>query len=55
LAKCVIPVGLKGVGDETIVGVDAQIAPTGDIGMVAGSLDMTAAEALGFVGPVLNL
>jgi hypothetical protein len=49
LAEGVVPVGFESVGDEAVVGVDAEIAAAGDIGVVSGSFHVGVAETAGFV------
>jgi Stage II sporulation protein E (SpoIIE) len=50
-----IPVGFAGVGDEPVGGVDGEVAAAGQVGVVAGALDVGGAQRIGFVGTVLEL
>jgi hypothetical protein len=49
-----VPVGFEGVGDEPVGGVDGEVAAAGQVGVVAGALDMRGAQRLGLVGAVLE-
>ena len=46
-AERVVPVGLEGVRDEPVVGVDGEIPAAGELGMLAGAVDVGAAELVG--------
>jgi hypothetical protein len=50
-----VPVGFEGVGDEPVGGVDGQVAAAGQVGVVAGALDVGCAQRVSLVGPVLEL
>ena len=54
-AQRVVPVGLEGVGDEPVVGVDGEVAAAGELGVVAGPLDVGAAQLVGFLGAGFEL
>ena len=53
-AERVVPVGFQAVGDQPVVGVDGQVAATGQVGAVAGAFDVSAAQCIGFGGAVLS-
>ena len=55
VAQRVVPVGLESVSDEPIIGVDREVTPACESGVVAGSLDVTATELVGFSGTGLQL
>ena len=58
LAECAergVPVGFEGVGDEPVGGVDGEVAAAGQVGVVAGALDVRGAQGVGLVRPVLQL
>ena len=55
LAQPVVPVGLERVGDEPVAGVDGEVAAAGQVGVVAGALDVRGAQGIGFVGAALEL
>jgi hypothetical protein len=42
-----VPVGLEGIGDESMGGVHLQVAMLGQVGLVLGPLDLTVAPAVG--------
>ena len=50
-----VPVGFEGVGDEPVGGVDGEVAAAGQVGVVAGALDVRGAQRVGLVGAVLEL
>ena len=50
-----VPVGFEGVGDEPVGGVDGQVAAAGQVGVVAGALDVGGAQRVGFGGSLLEL
>jgi len=52
-AEGVVPVGFEGVGDQTVVRVDAEVAAAGQVGAVPCSFDVVAAQGVCFVGAVL--
>ena len=54
-AQRVVPVGFEAVGDEPVVGVDGQVAATGQVGAVAGAFDVLAAQCVGFGGAGVEL
>ena len=54
-AEGVVPVGLERVGDEPVVGIDGEVAAAGELGPLAGALDVAAAESVGFVGARFQL
>ena len=43
-----VPVGFEGVGDEPVGGVDGEVAAAGQVGVVAGALDVGGAQRVGF-------
>ncbi len=49
-----VPVGFEGVGDEPVGGVDGEVAAAGEVGVVAGALDVGGAQRVGFGGAVLE-
>ncbi len=49
-----VPVGFEGVGDEPVGGVDGQVAAAGQVGVVAGALDVGGAQRVGLGGAVLE-
>ena len=49
-----VPVGFEGVGDEPVGGVDGEVAAAGQVGVVAGALDVRGAQGTGLVGAVLE-
>src|SRR5947208_2060615 len=49
-----VPVGFEGVGDEPVGGVDGEVAAAGQVGVVAGALDVGGAQRAGLVGAVLE-
>jgi len=53
-AQRVVPVGFQAVGDEPVVRVDGQVAAAGQVGVLAGSFDVAAAQRVGFVGAGLE-
>ena len=55
VAQRVVPVGFEGVGHEPVVGVDGQVAATGQLGAMAGPLDVAAPQSVGFVGACFEL
>ena len=55
IAKRVVPVRFQGVGHQPVVGVDAEIAPTGRLCVVAGPLDLAAAQCVSLIGAGLDL
>ena len=58
LAECAqrgVPVGFEGVGDEPVGGIDGEVAAAGQVGVVAGALDVRGAQGVGLVGAVLQL
>ncbi len=50
LAEGGVPVGLEGVGDEPVGGVDGQVAAAGLVGGVVGALHVGGADAVGVGG-----
>ena len=42
-----VPVGFEGVGDEPVGGVDGEVAAAGQVGVVAGALDVGGAQGVG--------
>ena len=40
LAQRVVPVGLKGVRDESVAGVDGEVSAASELGALAGTLDV---------------
>ena len=50
-----VPVGFEGFGDEPVGGVDGEVAALGEVGVVAGALDVRGAQGVGFGGAVLEL
>ena len=49
-----VPVGFEGAGDEPVGGVDGQVAAAGQVGVVAGALDVGGAQRVGFGGSLLE-
>ena len=49
-----VPVGFEGVGDEPVGGVDGEVAAAGQVGVVAGALDVGGAQRVGFGCAVLE-
>ena len=49
-----VPVGFEGVGDEPLGGIDGQVAAAGQVGVVAGALDVGCAQHIGFGGSLLE-
>ena len=49
-----VPVGFEGFGDEPVGGVDGEVAAAGQVGVVAGALDVGGAQGVGFGGAVLE-
>ena len=49
-----VPVGFEGVGDEPVGGVDGEVAAAGQVGVVAGALDVRGAQRVGLGGAVLE-
>src|SRR5207247_7439886 len=45
-----VPVGFEGVGDEPVGGVDGEVAAAGQVGEVAGALDVRGAQRVGVGG-----
>ena len=54
-AERVVPVGFEAVGDEPVVGVDAEVAAAGEFGAVTSAFDMAAAQRVGFIGAGFEL
>ena len=54
-SEFVVPVGLEGVGHEAVVRVDREIAAAGELGVVAGELDVTGAQFVCFAGACFEL
>ena len=54
-AQRLVPVGFEGVGDESVVRVDGEIPPAGEFGMLAGTVDVGAAQLVGFGGAGFEL
>src|SRR5208282_6903001 len=50
-----VPVGFEGVGDEPVGGVDGEVAAAGQVGVVAGALDVRGAQRAGLGRPVFQL
>jgi hypothetical protein len=55
LAERVVPIGLQGVGYESVVGIDGEVSATGELGAVACPLDVATPEPIGLVGARLEL
>jgi hypothetical protein len=49
-AERLVPVGFEAVGNEPVVGIDGEIAATGELGVLVGALDVGPAELVGFIG-----
>src|SRR5207344_1642713 len=49
-----VPVGFEGFGDEPVGGVDGEVAAAGQVGVVAGALDVRGARRVGLGGAVLE-
>ena len=45
-----VPVGFEGAGDEPVGGVDREVAAAGQVGVVAGALDVGGAQRVGVGG-----
>src|SRR6266702_1681316 len=50
-----VPAGFEGVGDEPAGGADGQVAAAGQVGVVAGALDVRGAQGAGLGGAVFQL
>src|SRR5215470_5927571 len=50
LVERMVPVRLQGVGHQPVVGVDAQVASLGQLGLVAGALHLLVAEPVDLLG-----
>ena len=46
-----VPGGFEGAGDEPVGGVDGEVAAAGQVGVVAGALDVGGAQRVGLGGP----
>jgi hypothetical protein len=55
VAQLRVPVGLQGVGDESVGGVDREVAAAGRVGGVLGALDVGGADAVGVFGALDEL
>ena len=55
LSQGVVPVGFEAVGHKAVVGVDGQVAAPGEVGAVAGSLDVAATQGVGLFGAAFEL
>ena len=53
--QLVVPLGLERGGDQAVVGIDPEVTALGQIGLVAGALDLLAAQPVGFLGPGCKL
>jgi len=49
-AELRVPVGLEGVRDEAVVRIDPQVPALGELGLIAGPLDLHSAERIGLGG-----
>ncbi len=54
-AELGVPVGLEGIGDQTVVGIDATVAAFRQLRFVAGALYVLAPESVHLVGPAAEL
>jgi hypothetical protein len=54
-AQLYVPVGLQRIGDQTMRRVHLHVTVTGAIGLVLGSLDLEAAQAIGLIKTGRNL
>jgi hypothetical protein len=45
-AQGIVPVGFQGVGDQTVVRVDPEIASAGQVGALPGPLNVVAAQCV---------
>ena len=54
-AQRVVPVGLQCVGDETVLGVDREVAAAGELGALVGALDVAFAQLVGLIGACFQL
>ena len=45
-----VPGGFEGAGDEPVGGVDGEVAAAGQVGVVAGALDVGGAQRVGLGG-----
>jgi hypothetical protein len=50
-----VPAGFEGAGDEPAGGVDGQVAAAGQVGVVAGALDVRGAQRAGVGGSLPEL
>ena len=55
VAELVVPIGFEGVGDKPVVGVDGEVAATGEFGVVAGAFDVFEAQLVGLVCALVEL
>jgi hypothetical protein len=55
LSEGVVPVGFQAVGDKAVVGIDGKVATPGQLGPVAGALDVAAAQGVGLVSACFEL
>jgi len=49
LSQLVVPVCLQGVSDQTVIGIDAHITDSRQLGFVARPLDLLLSQLIGFV------
>jgi hypothetical protein len=55
VAERLVPVGLQGGGHQAVVRVDGQVAPSGQLGGVAGAFHLGAAQPVGLGGACRQL
>ena len=53
-AQRVVPVGLERVGNESVVRVDGEIAAAGELGALAGPVDVAPPQPVGFSARVVS-
>ena len=54
-AQRVVPVGFEGVCDEPVVGVDREVSPARELGVLVGAFDVRASQLVGLVGAGFEL
>ncbi|MCK7529050.1 MAG: hypothetical protein MZV64_71590 [Ignavibacteriales bacterium] len=54
-AQLIVPIGLQGIGHQAMVGIDPQIAPPGQLGLVTRPLHLVVAQRIGFIPASLKL
>ena len=51
----VVPVGLEGIGYETVCGIDVKVTPLSQISLIPGSLDLLLAQTVHLIQSGLHL